>query len=36
MLGFLTDLEANNSLEWMPSNKSDYQAAKQAFLDFVD
>lgn len=36
MLGFLTDLEANNDLEWMRANKPDYLAAKQAFLDLVD
>lgn len=35
MLQFLSDLEGNNSLEWMKQNKKDYSIAKDIFKSLV-
>ena len=35
MLQFLSDLEKNNSLEWMAQNKKAYVSAKKAFVALV-
>ena len=35
MLQFLTDLDANNSLEWMKGHKEQYLEAKNQFASFI-
>lgn len=34
-LEFLSNLEANNSFEWMNEHKKEYQTAKNEFLQFI-
>lgn len=36
ILPFLTDLEANNKIEWMHANKADYISSRDAFLGLID